>query len=209
MRWPELLAQLVSAIAKDPTMNPTKSRASLLAAGLLSITAWATPAFAGHVNPVLHAELDGREEVPAGATNRAIAGDPDARAEAYVFGIDGDPRTLCYLIVNVKKLGEVEMAPGAGRAAHIHEAARGANGPVVANLAWPQNGQAADCLTEGETDPSGLKFPTGEAGIVQRILNNPSNFYINVHNSEYPAGAIRGQLGETEHQHGAASGRAR
>ena len=73
---------------------------------------------------------------------------------------------------------------------------------MVANLAWPQNGQSADCLTEGETDPSGAKFPTAEPGLVQRILANPSNFYINVHNTEFPAGAIRGQLSAVEHVEG-------
>ncbi|MEP7085461.1 MAG: CHRD domain-containing protein, partial [Betaproteobacteria bacterium] len=72
--------------------------------------------------------------------------------------------------------------------------ARGTNGPVIANLAWPQDGQAADCLTEGEAG----KFPTNEAGIVQRILNNPADFYINIHNSVFPNGAIRGQLSDTE-----------
>jgi len=77
-----------------------------------------------------------------------------------------------------------------------------ANGPIVANLAWPQDGQAADCLTEGETDPSGLKFPTAEQGIVQRILNDPASFYVNVHNIEFPMGAIRGQLGAGEHKPG-------
>ena len=84
-----------------------------------------------------------------------------------------------------------------GRAAHIHEGARGSNGPVVAALAWPQNGQAGDCISEATEG----KFPTKEAGIVQRILKNPQNFYINVHNSVHPAGAIRGQLAETPHVH--------
>ncbi|TFY98454.1 CHRD domain-containing protein [Ramlibacter rhizophilus] len=162
----------------------------------------ASTAAAGHLNPVLEAQLDGREEVAANATDRRMVGDPNARAQAYVFGVDGDPRTLCYLIVDVRKLAQTELPPGGGRAAHIHEGARGTNGPVVANLAWPQDGQAADCLTEGETDPSGPKFPTGEPGIVQRILANPSAFYINVHNTDFPAGAIRGQLGEAEHTHG-------
>jgi hypothetical protein len=54
----------------------------------------------------------------------------------------------------------------------------------------PLFGNAADCLTEGEAG----KFPTNEGGIVQRILNNPDSFYVNVHNPEYPAGAVRGQL---------------
>ena len=56
------------------------------------------------------------------------------------------------------------------------------------NLAWPQDGQAADCLTEGE---AGKGLDPGE---VQRILADPSGYYVNVHNTEFPNGAIRGQL---------------
>ena len=161
---------------------------SLLArAGLLSLAVAAPLAIAGHLNVVLNAKLDGRDEVNTSGTS-AIVGDPDGRAEAYVFGIDNDPLTLCYLLVDVKKIGELNMGPGSGRAAHIHKGKRGENGPVVAVLAWPQGGQAADCLTEGESG----KFPTGES--VQAILGNPQDYYVNIHNAEYPAGAIRGQL---------------
>ena len=166
---------------------------SIAAAGLAALAFWAPQASAGHLNIVLNAELDGREEVRTDASSSAIVGDPQGRAEAYVFGIDGDATTLCYLLVGVKKIAELNLAPGGGRAAHIHEGARGSNGPVVAALAWPQDGQAGDCLTEGEAG----KFPTGEMGIVQRILKNPKNFYVNIHNSVYPSGAIRGQLTNT------------
>jgi hypothetical protein len=164
----------------------------------MSFAVWAPLAQAGHLNTVLEADLNGREEVASAGKNRGIVGDPNGRAEAYVFGIDGDPTTLCYLLVGVRKIAELDQAPGNGRAAHIHFGARGGNGPVVANLAWPQDGQAADCLTEGEPG----KFPTGEAGIVQLILKNPQDFYINIHNSVYPNGAIRGQLADTaDHDH--------
>ncbi len=169
-------------------------RTSALSLGISTLLA-AGSVSAGHQNVVLEAELDGREEVAADATNRRMVGDPNARAEGYVFGIDNDPFTLCYLITDVEKLAETEMPPGNGRAAHIHEGARGTNGPVVAVLAWPQEGVAADCLTEGEQG----KFPTGEPGIVQRILGNPENFYLNVHNTEYLNGAIRGQLESVVH----------
>lgn len=181
-------------------MKSLRGFSSIAAVSLISLATWAPHAVAGHVNPVLETELDGREEVPADGSNKAIVGDPNGHAQAYVFGIDDDPKTLCYALVDVRKIAELDQAPGNGRAAHIHEGARGTNGPVVANLAWPQNGQAADCLTEGEAG----KFPTGEVGIVQRILKNPMNFYINVHNSEFPNGAIRGQLVDTqdpEHSH--------
>ena len=97
---------------------------------------------------------------------RASSATRTARASAYVFGIDGDPTTLCY-VLEVDKIAETDQAPGNGRAAHIHLGAKGTNGPVEVNLAWPQDGQAADCLTEGE---AGKGLDPGE---VQRILANP------------------------------------
>jgi hypothetical protein len=179
-------------------MNKFARITTLAAASIAAALAFAPQAYAGHLNTVLEAELNGREEVRDGSNSRAIVGDPNGRAKAYVFGIDGDPTTLCYLIADVTKIAELEQAPGNGRAAHIHFGAPGTNGPVVANLAWPQDGQAADCLTEGEPG----KFPTGEAGIVQMILQNPQAFYVNIHNSVYPGGALRGQLVDmADHAH--------
>lgn len=154
--------------------------AGVVVGGLITTVGGAT---AGHLNTVLEAGLDGREEVATGAKSNRIVGDPNGRGDAYVFGVDGDPTTLCYVL----EVAKIDTAT----AAHIHEGAAGANGPVVANLAASFDGGDADCLTEGEAG----KFPTGETGIVQRILANPDAFYVNVHNAEYPGGAIRGQLG--------------
>ncbi len=174
----------------------TVTSAITLAAGITL----ATEAYAGHTNALLIAEMDGREEVGDDPAQR-LAGDPNGKGIGYVFGIDGDDTTLCYSMT----VNKIQLVPvGEGMAAHIHEGQRDTNGPVVAVLAGPEDGNAADCLTEGETG----KFPTGETGIVQRILNNPANFYINIHNPEYPAGAIRGNLSNTlmedghEHDHG-------
>ena len=142
-------------------------------------------ALAGHTNVLQETDLNGRNEVPTNPTVRGNVGDPNGRGEAYVFGIDGDPTTLCY-VLTVEKI-----APAT--AAHIHEGARGENGPVVVNLAAPADGNAADCLTQGEVGPGTTpKFPTGET--VAEILANPQNYYVNVHNAEFPSGAIRGQL---------------
>ncbi len=143
-------------------------------------------AMAGHANTLLESELRGRNEVPVDGASRK-AGDSNGRGEAYVFGIDGDPTTLCY-ILTADKVAELDQAPGNGRAAHIHRGVEGTNGPVEVNLAWPQDGQAADCLTEGET---GKGLSTGE---VAEILGNPEGFYVNIHNNEHLGGAIRGQL---------------
>ncbi len=156
-----------------------------VAASIAAAFGVATTASAGHSNSVLTATLDGRNEVSASATNSRMVGDPNGRGEAYVFGIDGDTKTLCY-VLTVSNIGTAT-------AAHIHEAAAGSNGPVVVNLAAPADGNAADCLTEGEAG----KFAVSNGvplATVQEILANPQDYYVNVHNAEYPGGAIRGQL---------------
>jgi hypothetical protein len=164
--------------------------------GLLSLAIAAPLAFAGHLNALLSADLDGRQEVNTSGNN-AIVGDPDGRGEVYMFGIDANRDTLCYSL-QVKRIAELDLAPGSGRAAHIHAGKRGANGPVVANLAWPQGGQSADCL-DGINQPTRFVLAnTGfatPAALIADILANPENYYVNVHNTEYPGGAIRGQLG--------------
>lgn len=66
--------------------------------------------------------------------------------------------------------------------AHIHEGARGVAGPVVVPFSPPDaNGTASGCTAV-------------EAGLADRIRANPANFYVNVHTSDFPAGAVRGQL---------------
>lgn len=161
--------------------NSNKQRFAIAGAvAAAAITATVVPmgmAVAGHTNSVLEADLKGRAEV--GTTSR-LAGDPNGRGEAYVFGVDGDLTTLCYVLTVDKILPAV--------AAHIHKGVAGANGPVVVNLAAPADGNAADCLTEGETG----KFVGDQT--VADILAHPEDYYVNVHNSEYPNGAIRGQL---------------
>lgn len=164
--------------------SPThRIRTLLVALGTLAVVAGHGLLTAGHTNIVLTTQLDGRSEI---STEPGIPGDPNGKGEAYVFGIDGDGATLCYVLL----VKGIQLVPVPNMMAHVHEGAAGVNGPVVANLAGPEDGHAADCLTEGEAG----KFPTGEAGIVQRILNNPAAFYVNVHNPAHPGGAIRGQL---------------
>ncbi|HSH23698.1 MAG TPA: CHRD domain-containing protein [Acidimicrobiales bacterium] len=169
-------------------MRRTTKRVAGLSAVVLAGAAFGPldAAFAGHENAVLTTELNGPNEVPATGETRGNVGDPDGRGEAYVFGIDGDEKTLCYVLT----VDDIATAT----AAHIHEGPPGKNGPVVVNLAAPADGNAADCLTEGEQD----KFVAGENGelltTVAEILDRPEDYYVNVHNAEYPGGAIRGQL---------------
>ncbi len=66
--------------------------------------------------------------------------------------------------------------------AHIHRGAAGSNGPIVVDF----YNTAATAVTEGCVPVDGA--------LVKEIRKNPAGFYVNVHNSTAPAGAVRGQL---------------
>jgi hypothetical protein len=67
-------------------------------------------------------------------------------------------------------------------AAHIHQAPAGVAGPVVVPLPTPDaSGMAKGCITV-------------QRSLVEAILANPAGYYANVHTTDFPAGAIRGQL---------------
>lgn len=70
-------------------------------------------------------------------------------------------------------------------AAHIHRAPAGVRGGIVVPISPAPDaaGRAVGCAFD--QDPA----------LLQEILRNPEEFYVNVHTSEYPAGAVRGQLG--------------
>lgn len=181
-------------------MNRRYRRAGIVAATATgAVLVGGITAQAGHENAVLEAELTGASEV--GEDGTMGVGDEDGIGQAYVFGIDGDPTTLCYVIT--AEGIDPTFEPDEVGAAHIHRGTPEENGPVVAALAFPLEGDAADCLTEGEEG----KFPLiGEDGepesIVADILANPESYYVNVHTGEFPDGAIRGQLRVVdEHAH--------
>ena len=67
-------------------------------------------------------------------------------------------------------------------AAHIHEAPVTAPGPVVVPLSAPDaDGYASGCTSVDRDE-------------IKDIIQHPEEYYVNVHNVDYPAGALRGQL---------------
>jgi hypothetical protein len=66
--------------------------------------------------------------------------------------------------------------------AHIHAGVTGMAGDVVVTLDPPTRGFSANCTT---VDPA----------VAGAIAATPSAYYVNVHNAEFEAGAVRGQLG--------------
>lgn len=103
----------------------------------------------------------------------AGSADTDGAGHAN-FRIDAAKGEVCYDLM-VEKIQAATMA-------HIHKAPAGANGPVAVPLNKPDaNGKSTGCATVG---PDAVKD----------ILANPGGYYVNVHNGEFPGGAIRGQL---------------
>jgi hypothetical protein len=111
--------------------------------------------------------LTGAEEVPG-------PGDEDAEGTAAVY-LRSDSNEVCVDI-------SVENITLPATAAHIHQAPAGQAGdPVVPLTAPGADGLSNTCATV-------------EATLMQDMINNPENFYVNVHNADFPAGAARGQL---------------
>ena len=133
---------------------------SLITAALL-----ASPALSADGGRKLQTGLTGAAEVPG-------PGDPDGSGAATVT-VNPGQRKICYT------LSVRNIAPAT--AAHIHEAAAGAAGPVVVTLKAPSTGSSSGCVTV-----------TRERAM--EVLKDPSDYYVNVHNAAFPAGAVRGQL---------------
>lgn len=115
----------------------------------------------------LTADLTGAAEAPG-------PGDPDGSGTA-VLTINPGQREVCFLIT-------VSGITLPAIAAHIHEAPIGVPGPVVVTLVPPAaDGTAAGCVTADREE-------------LIEILHEPEEYYVNVHTTDFPAGAVRGQL---------------
>jgi CHRD domain-containing protein len=109
--------------------------------------------------------LTGAAEVPG-------PGDPDGTGTAKLW-INPGQGEVCY------ELSVSGISPAF--AAHVHIAPAGIAGPVVIPLAAPTNGSSSACASASRE-------------LVLAIIQNPENYYVNVHNVDFPAGALRGQL---------------
>lgn len=111
------------------------------------------------------ASLTGAAEVPGPGDANGIG--------AFEGTIDEDQGTICYSasIKNVSKITDM----------HIHRAAAGQEGAVVATLVAPGNTDIDACVSINKD-------------VAKRIIANPANYYVNVHTTEFAKGAVRGQL---------------
>lgn len=137
-------------------------------AGAVLVSSPATALAGGRT---LTTSLTGAEEVPG-------PGDEDATGRARITLNQGSG-TVCFRLAWAEVDGTVV-------AAHIHEAPAGEAGDVVVTL------------IEGEyagTDVQSGCITGVERALIKDIRKNPADYYINVHSTEFPKGAVRGQLG--------------
>ena len=145
----------------------------LLASAFASATLIATAALSAPANEggrKFTTELTGEAEVTAaGVPNQ---GDLDGTGTANITVNIGQAR-VCYELT----VSGIEPAT----AAHIHEAAPTTTGPVVVPLGAPTGGSSTGCVDV-------------DRELAKEILKTPSDYYVNVHNTPFPNGALRGQL---------------
>lgn len=108
-------------------------------------------------------------------------GDPNGSGAAQIK-IDVRNEKVCFTIVVL----DVTLPTAAS---HIHEAPAGEPGDIVVPLKAPV-----------EIGNTGIGLSTGctrnqPRPLLRDIKNNPDQFYVNVHNTKFPGGAVRGQLG--------------
>jgi hypothetical protein len=120
--------------------------------------------------PAAHAATT-NEKADMTGPQEVPAGAPQGTGTATIT-LDDAANTVCYQLTytGISK----------PTAAHIHTGAKGVAGPVAVDFNYTKNGDKG-CVP---ADPTTLK----------QIRDDPAGHYVNVHTSEYPKGAIRGQL---------------
>jgi len=116
------------------------------------------------MSPVVSAKLKGSNETPA-------KGDPNGSG-FIVVTFNASKGTACWKFKNIKGIA-------APNAAHIHKGKKGVAGPVT--IAFGATYKASGCA----------KAPKST---IEKIETNPNRYYVNIHNTKYPGGALRGQL---------------
>jgi len=108
----------------------------------------------------------------SGAAERPGPGDPDGSG-SFSGRVNIGKSQLCY------ELTVKAIAPA--MAAHMHEGPPSAAGPIRINLKAATTGASSGCVAI-------------DAALAKDLVQSPEDYYVNVHNREFPAGAVRGQL---------------
>jgi hypothetical protein len=114
----------------------------------------------------------------SGAAERPNPADADGSGQ-FALWLNAGEEEVCF---------ELHVADiGTPTASHIHIGFADQAGPVVVGLTTPTADPAGGFSSSGCVTLAHEK--------IQAMLQAPHAFYVNVHNAEFPGGAIRGQLG--------------
>jgi len=109
-----------------------------------------------------------------GAAEAPGPGDPDGSGRAKLRLNPGQGE-VCFKL----KVSNIAL-PATG--AHIHKAPAGSPGPIVVPLTPPDaSGSSRGCVA-------------ADRQLIKDIIQNPEEYYVNVHNADFQPGAVRGQL---------------
>ena len=144
-------------------------RKLLVSLVVLAFAIAGAPTFADEGGRPFSTTLTGANEVPG-------PGDPDASGTASL-ALNPGQGEVCFDLAWT-------LVDGTVFAAHIHVGQTGVAGPVVVPLfsgSFSGTDSASACVNADRT-------------LLLAILQSPENYYVNVHSSVFPAGAVRGQL---------------
>jgi CHRD domain len=157
---------LRQAEPEEVVVSSTIRHSVVVALSAFTILSLAPPASGDEGGRPFTTTLLGANEVNAqGVPNQ---GDPDGMGTA-TLRINPGQGEVCWSIT------VTDVAPVF--AAHIHVAPPTAPGPIVV----PLNPFTGGCTSV-------------DRGLAIAIIRNPDAYYVNVHNAQFPAGALRGQL---------------
>jgi hypothetical protein len=131
---------------------------------------------AGTVVPTVDAAKT--TKLKATLSGKAEGGKGDANGKGHAT-LRITSRRICFTI-------EMENINGSV-AAHIHKGKAGVNGPVLVPLLGSSSKKK---VRTGCSGASKGATPT----VIKAIKAHPGRYYVNVHNADFPDGAIRGQL---------------
>ncbi len=120
-----------------------------------------------------------------GANEVGVAGDLDGTGTA-LLRVNVGRKSVCgwFTATNLDTVNGV----------HIHTGAAGATGGVVVNFNYPgTNGGFVNGRWYACGKAADGTSPLSKA-LVKGLVQAPAGFYVNIHTTSYPAGAIRGQL---------------
>lgn len=104
-----------------------------------------------------------------------FSGDPDGTGRALIT-MNSELKFVCWSLT----ASNITLP---ATASHIHRAAPGVAGPIVLGLTAPgATGASTGCAEDVSQE------------LIAELLDDPAAFYVNVHTTDHPPGAIRAQL---------------